>query len=179
MKIYTLNDKTGEIKETSIVCPFATQFEPKRDSINDGEDYVEGTSVTSLEGYEPLESIVARCMRVVKAPNGAEYQVLDTDALKAEETQQGVYDAAGATTLDEAFATMDPTSSQGFDFADASQIQNSLSEKLAQTATDETSSNLSTQGTSAIPHNEVSDEVVGKSESKSESDAFPEKNNEK
>lgn len=176
MKIMVLNEKTGEVKETEIICPFATQFEPKRESVHDGEDYEPGTSVTTLEGYEPLESIVARCMRTMKTPNGATVQVLDTDALKAEETQQGVYDAAGAHTVDEAFATMDPTESQGFDLADASQIQNSLSERLAQTASDETSSNLSTKGTSAPLNSEVSD-VVGKSESMSETDAFPENRN--
>ena len=171
-----VNSKTGEIVEMEEVCPFCSLLSPKMDGIKDVESYEAGTSVTSLEGYEPLESIVARCMRVVKTPSGAEYQVLDTDALKAEETQQGVYDAAGAKTLDEAFATMDPTSSQGFDLADASQIQNSLSEKLAQTASGEASSNLSTKGANAPLNSEVSD-VVGKSESTPEADAFPENNN--
>lgn len=173
-----VNSKTGEIVEMEEICPFCSLLSPKSDGLKDGEDYREGTSVTTLEGYEPLESIVARCMRTVKSPNGSVYQVIDTDALKAEETQQGVYEAASAKTVDEAFDTMDPTESQGFDLADASMIQNSVGEKLANTASDETSSNLSTKGANAPLNSEVSD-VVGKSESTSETDAFPEKDNEK
>lgn len=167
-----VNNKTGEIVEMEELCPFCTLLSPKSDGLNDVESYEAGTSVTSLEGYEPLESIVARCMRTVKSPNGSVYQVLDTDALKAEETQQGVYEASGAQTLDEAFATMDPTESQGFDLADASNIQKRLGEELAKTSSVETSTKLSTKGTNEVLNNEVSD-VVGNSVSKSETDGTP------
>lgn len=171
-----MNSKTGEIIEAEELVPFASITDLKKENIKDGEDYVEGTSVTTLEGYEPLESIVARCMRTVQSPNGSTYQVLDKDALKAEETQQGLYEASGAKTLDEAFDTMDPTESQGFDLSDASIIQNRVSEELRNSQPVEASSNLSTKGTNEAPtYSEVSD-VVGKSESKPETaESFPEK----
>ena len=78
-----VNTKTGEIIEAEVVVPFASITDLKKDAIKDGEDYEPGTSVTSLEGYEPLASIVARCTRVVQSPNGTTYSVIDTDALKA------------------------------------------------------------------------------------------------
>lgn len=160
-----VNSKTGEIIEAEELCPFASITDLKRDNLHDGEDYVEGTSVTTLEGYEPLESIVARCMRTVKSPNGTTYQVLDSDALKAEETQQGIYEAEGAKSLDEAFDTIDPSDEQGFDLADVSAIQSSVSQKL--------NKELSTQeGSEDNLKSQATDEVVGNSES-----AFPEKQN--
>lgn len=175
-----MNNKTGEIFE--IVSPFRSLTDLK--DYKDGETYEPGTSVTSLEGYEPLESIVARCMRTMRSPNGTEYQVLDTDALHAEETQIGIYEASGASTLEEAFATADPTDSQGFDLADATYIQTKLSEELAERANvKEQDKDLSTKGTNEILNNGVSD-VVGKSDSVSngadstqevDSDIFPEK----
>lgn len=171
-KVY-VNSKTGEIVELEEVCPFASLTDPKKEGIKDVESYKAGTSVTSLEGYEPLESIVARCMRMVQSPNGVTYQVLDRDALKAEETGIPVYEAEGAQSLDEAFATVDPTDSQGFDLADASVIQNVVAERLRNVKASDGSADLSTKGKSAVPQNEASD-VVGKSESTTES-AFPEK----
>lgn len=159
-KLY--DNKTGEIIEVAEVIPFARLLEPKVDLVDDGEYYEPGTSVTSLEGYEPLESIVARCMRTVQSPNGSTYQVLDTDALKMEESSQGIYEASGAKTLDEAFATMDPTESQGFDLADASAISQSVQEHLTQ--------ELPTQGGSDDNlKSKTTDEVVDNSEE------FPEK----
>lgn len=142
--------------------------------IEDGENYVEGTSVTTLEGYEPLESIVARCTRIVTSPNGNSYNVLDTDALKAEETQTGIYEASEAQTLDEAFATMDPTDAQGYDLADASQDLNVANAKVA-----ESLSNLSPKGTNTAPSNSGVSDVVDKSNLSDTTDAkdgdFPEK----
>lgn len=161
-----VNSKTGEIIEAEELCPYRTIVDAKE--YKDGETYEEGTSVTSLEGYEPLESIVARCMRTTRSPNGTEYQVLDVDALKAEETQTGVYDASGAKDIEEAFATADPTDAQGFDLADASAIQNNLQQKQEE---------LSTQQTNDAPLNSKSEEaVVGNSDSAgAESENFPEK----
>lgn len=159
-KVY--NKETGEVIELAEVIPFARLLEPKVDLVDDGEYYEPGSSITSLEGYEPLESIVARCMRTVQSPNGTSYQVLDSDALKAEENGTSIYEASGAKTLDEAFATMDPTDAQGFDLADASAISQSVEQSLNQ--------ELSTQGRSDDNHkSEATDEVVGNSEE------FPEK----
>ena len=164
-----VNSKTGEIIEAEEFCPFASITDLKRDP-SDVESYEAGTSVTTLEGYEPLESIVARCMRTVQSPNGTVYQVLDKDALKAEETQVGIYEAEGAKTLDEAFATMDPTASQGFDLADASAISANLQAKQAE---------LSTQVTNESPLNSESEKpVVGKSDASVTADSFPEKKSE-
>lgn len=161
-----IDSKTGEIIEAEELCPYRTIVDAKE--YEDGETYEEGTSVTSLEGYEPLESIVARCMRTTRSPNGTEYQVLDVDALKAEETQTGVYDASGAKDIEEAFSTTDPTESQGFDLADASAIANNLQAKQEE---------LSTQVTNDAPSNSKSEEpVVGNSEPASaDSENFPEK----
>lgn len=173
-----VNSKTGEIIEAEEHCPFASITDLKRDP-NDVESYEAGTSVVSLEGYEPLDVIVSRCMRTVKSPNGVVYQVLDKDALKAEETQTGIYEASGAKTLDEAFDTLDPTASQGFDLVDADRIkqrlQLRLGEGLTKTSATATSSKLSTQGRNeALKYSEVTD-VVGNSESKSAVADFPEK----
>lgn len=158
-----LNKDTGEILEAE--CPWRTITDLK--DYNDDEEYIEGTSVTSLEGYEPLESIVARCMRTIKSPNGTEYQVLDTEELKACETQTGVYDCAGAKDLDEAFACTDPTSAQGFDLADATNLG---AEAMAK---------LSTSNNGAEPIDSSSDgSAVGNfdsSQSEAKSEDFPEK----
>lgn len=160
-----VDSSTGEIIEAEEFCPFRSITDLKRDEMEDGETYEEGTSMTSLEGYEPLESIVARCMRTTRSPNGTEYQVLDVDALKSEETQTGVYDASGAKDIEEAFATTDPTESQGFDLADVSAIQNRVAEELNNASVAKRSAELSTKGTNEAPlNNEVSD-VVGKSAS--------------
>ena len=159
-----VNSKTGEIIEAEELVPFRSLTDLKRDEYHDGEEYEPGSSVTSLEGYEPLESIVARCMRTVQSPNGSTYQVLDKDALKLEETSQGIYEASGSKTLDEAFNTMDPTESQGFELADASAISHSVQESLSQ--------ELPTQGVNDDSHkSKVNDEVVDNSAE------FPEKKN--
>lgn len=157
MVILTVNDKTGEVKEVSLASPFRCLTDLKE--YKDGEDYKEGTSCTSLEGYEPLEDIVARCTRTMVTQNGMRYAVLDKDALKAEAVGTPIYEAGSASTLDEAFATLDPTSSQGFDLADASEITEALREKAQ--ATD----NLSTERANESPQKAtVSDGTVGKSD---------------
>lgn len=159
-KLAIMDSKTGEVKEMEVVCPFRSITDLKREELRDGEDYVEGTSVTTLEGYEPLESIVARCTRQVVSPNGTTYNVLDTDALKAEESQTGIYEAGKAQTLDEAFATMDPTDEQGFDLADASVISEALNQKSKVVQ-----ANLSTErANEAHQEAKVSDGTVGKSD---------------
>lgn len=171
-KLAVLNEKTGEVKEYSVLCPFRSLTDAK--DYQDGETYEAGTSVTTLEGYEPLESIVARCMRTVRSPNGTVYTVLDSDALKAEETQQGIYEAGNATNVDEAFATLDPTDVQGFDLADASQVLSSLNTKM-----NDEKSNLSTERVNEAPSKaKMNDGTVGKSdssESTNSTDDFPEK----
>lgn len=159
-KLAVINEKTGEVKEYSVASPFRSLTDLQ--DYSDGETYEEGTSTTTLEGYEPLESIVARCMRTVRSPNGSEYQVLDTDALKAEETQQGIYEAGSASNVDEAFATLDPTDSQGFDLADASAIAGMINADV------EEKSNLSTErANEAQSKAKVSDGTVGKSDDSS------------
>lgn len=164
-----VDSKTGEVIEAQEICPYRTILDA--DEYNDSETYEQGTSVTTLDGYEPLESIVARCMRTTHSPNGTEYQVLDLDALKAEETQQGVYDAAGAKDIDEAFATLDPTESQGFDLADVSAIQNRVSEELRNASVAESSAELSTKGENEAPTSSVVNDVVGKSASTNDATA--------
>lgn len=182
MIILTMNDKTGEVKELKMACPFRSLTDLKRDELKDGEDYVEGTSQTSLEGYEPLSSIIARCTRTMVGPGGQTYSVLDKDALKAEETQQGIYEASGANTLDEAFATMDPTDGQGFDLADASQVMSSLNDKTNELTNAETDLSTKRVNDASLKNAKVNDGIVGKSDdaegtsaNKSEND-FPEKN---
>lgn len=126
------NKKTGEVYSKDAEETPVQKFVVVTPGDYDDMEYFEpGTSVTSLEGYEPLESIVARCMRVMKDPSGTEFQVIDLDQLKAEETQSGVYDCAGAKTVDEAFACTDPTSAQGFDFADATNLASDVQERLS------------------------------------------------
>ena len=171
VKLAYVDPKTGEIFEMEAVCPFRSITNLKKDQLVDGENYKKGTSITTLEGYEPLGSIVARCTRQLTSRSGTIYTVLDRDALKAEETQTGIYEASNAKTLDEAFNTMDPTDEQGFDLSDASIIKENLVKK----------SNLSTERASETPLNvKASDGTVGKSDSQNsttqEAD-FPEQKN--
>lgn len=125
-----MNEKTGEIFDVvRPVIPFRTLL--TANEYKDGEEYEEGTSCVDLTGFEPLASIVARCMRTMKSPSGATTQVLDMQALRAEATDTGVYDAKDAQTVDEAFDTLDPTDSPGFDFVDASQVLQSVNDNLS------------------------------------------------
>lgn len=118
--VTVVNTKTGEIFEQDI--PFRTITNLK--GYHDGEVYKKGSSAVDLTGYEPLSSIIARCTRVMRAPGGQTYQVLDTNALKAEQTfADPVFEASGASSIDEAFVkATDITETPGFDLSDAGRI---------------------------------------------------------
>lgn len=120
--------KTGEVFELrKEVSPFRSITDLK--DYTDGEYYEPGSSMVDLTGYEPLESIIARCTRTMTAPGGQTYQVLDYDAVKAESQVVPTsvdYEAGDAKTVDEAFATEDPTQDGDFDLTDASRILASI-----------------------------------------------------
>lgn len=120
---------------------------------NDNERYEEGTSLVDLTGYEPLESVIARCTRLMRGRNGQEYQVIDRDMLKAEMTMPGVYEAGNATSIDEAFETEDITDAPMFDLSDAGEIINNLS-TLPTSASDE-QANISQAQSEPVVDNEV------------------------
>lgn len=154
-----VNAKTGEIYEVARpVIPFRTIL--TANEYKDGEDYEEGTSCVDLTGFEPLASIVARCMRTMRSPSGATTQVLDVDALRAEANEPGIYEAKDAQTVDEAFDTLDPTDAPGFDLVDASQVMNAVNDNLARRE------ELSTAVTEQAPSNSQAQEhaAVGNSE---------------
>lgn len=125
-----LDKKTGEIIEGRPDVPFRSLTDLKQ--YKDDEQYEPGTSMVDETGYEPLASIVARCMRTMKAPNGQLISVLDKTALKAEESQVGVYEASSATSVDEAFATQDPTDDPDFDLSDASRFLAQANDNIKQ-----------------------------------------------
>lgn len=135
-----VDKKTGEVKEGRPDVPFRSITDLKQ--YKDDEHYEEGTSMVDMTGYEPLASIVARCMRTMKAPNGQLISVLDKTALKAEESQVGVYEASSAQSIDEAFETLDPTDSPDFDLSDASQTlaqaNDNIKQALASTSAPQT-----------------------------------------
>lgn len=131
-----VNNKTGEFLEIKKEpVPFRTLTNLK--DYKDGEKYTPDSSEVDLTGYEPLESIIARCTRVMRAPGGQSYSVLDKTALQAEATVSGVYEAAGATSIDEAFDRMDPTDEPGFDLADASALLSEVEKDLSTTSQSE------------------------------------------
>lgn len=128
-----VNTQTGEVFEIKKeLSPFRSITDLK--SFKDGEYYEPGSSQVDLTGYEPLESIIARCTRVMRAPGGQTYQVLDVEAVKQEAQVVPTsidYEAGTASTIDEAFATEDPTSDPDFDLVDASRIMNKAQETLS------------------------------------------------
>lgn len=122
------NKETGEVFE---IQKEKSQFRSITDlkDFSDPEKYEKGSSMVDLTGYEPLESIIARCTRTMVAPGGQMYQVLDYDAVKAESQVVPAsvdYEAGDAKTVDEAFATEDPTQDGDFDLADASRVLASI-----------------------------------------------------
>ena len=134
MELSSLN--TGEVFQIQKeVSPFRTITDLK--DYHDAETYEEGTSMTDLSGFEPLTSIVARCMRVSRMPGGQVVSALDTDLLKQEYVSTGIYEASNANTVDEAFATEDITDSPTFDLADASMIKDTISQTLPTAASKE------------------------------------------
>lgn len=125
-----VNSKTGELFDVAVpVIPFRTLLTASE--YQDSEQYEPDSSMTDLTGYEPLESIVARCMRTMKSPSGVVTQVLDVNALKAEAHDTGIYEAGKASTVDEAFETLDPTDAPGFDFVDGSRILQSVNDNIS------------------------------------------------
>lgn len=124
-----VNLKTGEIKKVPVSDkPFRSLLDAGE--YQDAEHYESDSSVVDLTGYEPLSSIVARCMRTMKSPSGVVTQVLDVNALKAEAHDTGIYEAGKASTVDEAFETLDPTDAPGFDFVDGSRILQSVNDNI-------------------------------------------------
>lgn len=128
-----VNSKTGEFLEIrKEPVPFRTITDLK--GYDHCEHYEPGTSQVDLTGYEPLESIIARCMRTMRAPGGQIYHVLDKEAVKQEAIAVPTsvdYEAGTAKTVDEAFDTEDPTSDPDFDFVDASRIMSETSKRLS------------------------------------------------
>lgn len=127
-----MDKKTGEVLEiVEPECPFRSITDLK--GYNDDESYEPGTSQVDLTGYEPLESIIARCTRVMRAPGGQTYTVIDRDLVKQEAgvvpTLEEDYTAGSATTVDEAFDTADPTDDPDFDMTDAIRILSEIKER--------------------------------------------------
>lgn len=127
-----VNRKTGEIFDLSLATgatlPYRTILDA--DEYQDPEQYESDSSLTDLTGYEPLESVIARCMRTMRSPSGAVTQVLDVNALKAEAQDTGIYEAENAGSVDEAFETIDPSDAPGFSLADAGQILASVNDNI-------------------------------------------------
>lgn len=138
LKMDIVNVKTGEVLELrKEKSPFRSITDLK--DYNHVERYESGTSQVDLTGYEALESIIARCTRTMVAPGGQSYQVLDVDAVKAEAISVPVsvdYEAGSAQTIDEAFATEDPTSAGDFDLVDASQVMAKVAANLSTSSED-------------------------------------------
>lgn len=110
---------TGELIGGRPDCPFRSLTDLK--GYNDDKFMKPGSSMVDLTGYEPLSSIISRCMRVQIGPNGQQYQVLDKGAMQAEASFIPAYEASQAKTIDEAFETLDHTQDPGYDLADATQ----------------------------------------------------------
>lgn len=87
---------------------FRTQYDLQ--GYNDNEVYVEGTSETEPGQAVNIKSVYLRCLRGELPPV----------------SPTGGYDVKPGMSIDEAFATMDPTESEGFDFADVTAISNAL-----------------------------------------------------
>lgn len=123
-----LNKTTGEVFEIQKEkVPFRTLLDHEFDH---KEKYEKGSSQVDLTGYEPLDVIIARCTRTMVAPGGQVFNVLDVDAVKAESINVPAsvdYEAGSAKTVDEAFATEDPTTDPDFDLTDASRIMSEIS----------------------------------------------------
>lgn len=124
-----VNSKTGEIFDVARpVIPYRTILDA--DEYQDLEAYEPDSSLTDLTGYEPLESVIARCMRTMKSPSGVVSQVLDVHALQQEAHDTGIYEAENASSVDEAFETIDPSDAPGFGLADAGQILASVNDNI-------------------------------------------------
>lgn len=130
MELFNL--KSGEVVQLQKEpCSFRTITDLK--DYHDGEVYEQGTSKVDLTGYESLESIVERCMRTSRGPNGQVMSALDLDMLRAEYSQQPLYEASSADDIDSAFETEDVSDAPTFDLADASRFSDAV-DKLSTTA---------------------------------------------
>ena len=128
--VETINKETGEVvEEKRPDVPFRSLTDLK--SYRDNEVYQPDTSKVDMTGYESLASIVARCTRVSRTANGSSVQFIDKTLLKAEEQTQGFYDIKEGMTVDEAFATADPTQDPDFDLVDASRISEEIAASVA------------------------------------------------
>lgn len=162
-----INKKTGEVYEASI--PYRTILDASE--YQDCESYEKDSSLVDLTGFEPLASIVARCMRTMKSPSGAVSQVLDVSALRAEAQETGIYEAASASSLDEAFDTLDPTDAPGFDFVDGSQILEAVNDNIKAKKAKLSTTQSAPQG--SVKAQEAAADAVGNSAN--EADMFEEK----
>ena len=128
-------DKFGEIKE----IPFRTQYDLK--GYSDNEVYEPDTSETEPGQAVNIESVYRRCMRGEIVP-----------------TRDGCYALKGGESLEEAFETMDPTQSEGFDFTDAQALAEGLVAKqdlsTAKQAERAAQSKASEQGEPAVEKSE-------------------------
>lgn len=159
-----VNSKTGELFDVALpVLPYRTIRDAN--DYKDGEEYEPDSSMVDLTGFEPLSTVIARCMRTMKSPSGGITQVLDLDALKAEAHEPGIYEAEKATTIDEAFETLDPTDAPGFDFVDGSAIIQAVNDNISAQQKE-----LSTTATNEqAPHSQANEEpAVGNSNNESE-----------
>lgn len=156
-----VDKKTGEVYEADV--PFRTIGTASE--YTDDESYEAGTSLTDISGYEPLESVIARCTRQVGGINSRGLQVLDMKALKEE--SHGVMtsydvaldDHASSDQVDAAFsASYDPSDSPGFDLSDASEI-------LSAVATNDNKDLSTSSQEEQLTIKQATTGAVGKSES--------------
>lgn len=85
---------------------FRTAYEPGDvKSYNNAEYFEPGSSITEPGQVQSIQQILARCVRGEAVP-----------------FEKGYYDNEKVTSIDEAFATMDVTQTDGFDLADTGPI---------------------------------------------------------
>lgn len=118
---------------------FKTQFNAKDFTATDDEVYVPGTSETEPGQGVDVKAVYERCLR------GELPDVI----------RSGDYAIKGDMSMDDAFATIDPTESEGFDLADVTSFAQAMAGK-----------ELSTSKQGAEPVDSSSDEAaVGNSNS--------------
>lgn len=171
-----VNSKTGEFLEIrKDPIPFRSLTDHE---YSDGETYEPGSSQVDLTGYEPLASIIARCTRTMRAPGGQTYQVLDMEAVKQESQTVPTsvdYEAGTAKTVDEAFATEDPTTDPDFDLVDAGRIMSQVEANLS-TSSEEVRGGIAPH--IANDDEQIVERVVGKSTDAADQDEVEKKANE-
>ena len=109
--------KTGElrkIEDVVLVSKFRTRYDNPQ-SFSDAEDYTNVPSQTDSSQYEPIESLIKRVMRG-----------------EVVHMKEGQYENDGVADMEEAFDRLDPTTSPGFDMADAYEMSQELAEKQSQ-----------------------------------------------